>query len=81
MADDEVDVDEGHVALHHVQRRVAEDPLEAEHIAAVDKVAPSERVAERVRAASPRDPGPALEGASRGEGARAHGCTPRYSRP
>ena len=61
MAGDEVDVGQRHVALDHVERRVAEDPLEAEHVTAVDEVAPGKRVAERVRAASPGDPGPALE--------------------
>src|SRR5713226_9758152 len=61
MAGDEVDVGQRHVALHHVERRVAEDPLEAEDVTAVDEVASGERVAERVRAASPGDPGPALE--------------------
>src|SRR5438034_2623712 len=61
MAGDEIDVGQRDVALDHVERRVAEDPLEAEHVAAVDEVAPGERVAERVRAASPGDPGPALE--------------------
>ena len=61
MAGDEVDVGEGDVPLDHVEGRVAEDPLEAEHVTAVDEVASGERVAERVRAASPGDPGPALE--------------------
>jgi len=28
MAGDEVDVGEGDVALHHVERRVAKDPLD-----------------------------------------------------
>ena len=49
------------IALDHVERRVAEDPLEAEHVAAVDEVAPGERVAERVGAAPPGDPGPHLQ--------------------
>ena len=34
------------VSLDHVERRVAEDPLKAEDVAAVDEVAPGERVAE-----------------------------------
>src|SRR6266498_1253688 len=58
---DDLQLRQRHVALDHVERRVAEDPLEAEHVAAVDEVAPGEGVAERVRAAAPGDPGPALE--------------------
>jgi hypothetical protein len=45
MAGHEIDVSEGDVALDHVERGVAEYPLEAEHVAAIDEVAPSERVA------------------------------------
>lgn len=58
---DEVDIGESDVALDHVQRRVAEDPLEAEHIAPVDEVAPGEGVAERVRAEPARHADPGLE--------------------
>ena len=61
MAGDEVYVGKRHVALDHVERRVAEDTLEAEDVTTVHEVAPGERVAERVRAASPGDPGPAPE--------------------
>ena len=43
---------EEHIATHHVERRMAEDLLEAEHVAAVQEVAPSERVAERGRRAA-----------------------------
>jgi hypothetical protein len=39
VALDEVDVGQGDVALDHVERRVAEDPLKAEHVAAIDEVA------------------------------------------
>lgn len=34
MALDEVDIGQGDVALDHVERGVAEDPLETEHVAA-----------------------------------------------
>ena len=43
MAGDEVDVGERHIASHHVEGRVAEDSLEAEHVTAVDEVASGER--------------------------------------
>lgn len=46
MTCDEVDVCQCHVALDHVERGVAQDPLQAEHVAAVDEVAPGEGVAQ-----------------------------------
>jgi len=39
MAGDEVGLRQADVAPDHVERRVAEDPLEAEHVTAVDEVA------------------------------------------
>ena len=46
MARDQVGLRQSHVAADHVERGVAEDLLEAEHVAAVDEVAASERVPE-----------------------------------
>jgi hypothetical protein len=41
----DLNLSERDVALDHVERRVAEDPLQAEHVAAVDQVAPGETYA------------------------------------
>lgn len=57
----EVDVGERDVALDHVERRVPEDPLEAEHVATIDQVAPGEGVAERVWAQSADHADPGLQ--------------------
>src|SRR5665811_1013154 len=61
MASHQVGVRQRDVALDHVERRVAEDLLQAEGVAAVDEVAPGKSVTERVGAAPPGDPGPHLE--------------------
>ena len=61
MAGNKVSLGQRHVAANHVERRVAEDLLEAEHVAAVDEVAASERVAEGVRRAARADARPPPE--------------------
>jgi hypothetical protein len=48
-AGDQIGVRQGHVAADHVERRVAEDPLEADHVATVEQVELGERVAEPCR--------------------------------
>jgi hypothetical protein len=89
MPRDEVGLRQRHVATDHVERGVAEDLLEAEHVAAVDEVAPSERVAERVRRAAragarpPPESGDRLLGAALAQGtlpAREEWVGPRGSR-
>jgi hypothetical protein len=59
MPGHEIGLGQADVAADHVERRVAQDLLKAERVAAVDEVAASERVAERVRgpAASTSLPG------------------------
>ena len=61
MPRDEVCLRESDVAADHVECRVAEDLLEAEHVAPVDEVAAGERVAERVGAAAGANPRPPPE--------------------
>jgi len=61
MTGHEVGLGQTDVAADHVERRVAEDLLEAEHVATVDEVAPGERVAERVRTAAGPDGRPSPE--------------------
>ena len=65
MARDQVGLRQRHVATDHVERGVAEDLLEAEHVAAVDEVAARERVAKRVRRAPRADAGPPAEAGDR----------------
>ena len=73
MPRDQVGLRQRHVAANHVERGVAEDLLEAEHVAAIDEVAPSECVPKRVRRAAragacpPSKPGDSLLGAARGQ--------------
>jgi hypothetical protein len=45
-AGDQIGVRQGHVAADHFERRVAEDPLEADHVATVEQVELGQRVAE-----------------------------------
>jgi hypothetical protein len=54
-----IGVGEGHVTLDHVEGGVAEDSLQTQHVAAVDEVAPGERMPERMgaQAAGDADPG------------------------
>jgi hypothetical protein len=53
---------EADVAANHVERRVAEDPLEAEQVATVEQVELGERVAERMRVGPHAvEPGPPAE--------------------
>ncbi len=49
----DVGVYQRNVAADHVEARVAQDPLEREHVATVDNVVVGECVAERVRRATP----------------------------
>jgi len=56
-----VGVGERDVAADHIEACVAQDPLEREHVAAVDKVVVGERVAEGVRRATPLKPCAGLE--------------------
>lgn len=65
MPRDKVGLRQRHVAADHIERGVAEDLLEAEYVAAVDEVAPGERVAERVRRAARSDAGPPAEAGDR----------------
>jgi hypothetical protein len=52
MVGHQIGLGQADVTADHVECRVAEDLLEAEHVAAVDEVAAGERVADRVRAAA-----------------------------
>ena len=66
MAGHEIGLGQADVAADHVERRVAEDLLEAEHVAAVDEIPPSKRMAEGVRGCSgSRSPPVARGGRSR----------------
>jgi hypothetical protein len=49
MAGDQIGVGQADVTADHVERRVAEDLMEAEDAAAVEEIAACERVAERMR--------------------------------
>jgi len=57
---DDLHICRRHVALHHVERGVAEDPLQADDVTTIDEIAPRKGVAQRVRAAAPRDPARSL---------------------
>ena len=61
MLRNEDDVGQGDIALDHVKRHMAEDPLQAEPIAADSRVASGKRVSQRVRAAPANDPDPGLQ--------------------
>ena len=65
MASHEVGLGQTDVAADHVECRVAEDLLEAEHVAAVDEIPPSKRMAEGVRAAAGPDRRPSPEAGDR----------------
>src|ERR1035437_6290943 len=53
MAARDVSIGQRDVAADHVEARVTPDPLEREHVAAIYNVVVGERVAERVRRATP----------------------------
>jgi hypothetical protein len=57
----EVGIGQRHVALDHVERRVAQNALEAERDAAVDQIRAREGVAQAVRAAAAGNAGARLE--------------------
>jgi hypothetical protein len=49
----DVGVRQRDIPPNHIEARVAQDPLEGEHVAAVDMVVVGECMAERVRRATP----------------------------
>lgn len=57
----DVRVRQGHVALHHVERCMAQDPLQAKRIAAIHQVGTGECVPQGVRAAASGEAGPQLQ--------------------
>ncbi len=77
MAGYQIGLGQADVAADHVERRVAEDLLEAEYVAAVDEIAASERMAERMRAAAGPDRRPSPEAGDRELDAARRGPEPQ----
>src|SRR5688572_16729003 len=61
MAGDEVGVRQGDIPLHHIERGVTEDALQAEGVSAVDQIRAREGVAQEVGTAAAGDASTRLE--------------------